>query len=239
MAAALFIEQESQAAKRTTELESYAFRSVKSGKGRRGRLHEGRYQKEQPLWLKTGSIEAFKKGGVVVAKEGEEYKKVEKAKKGAKKDASPAIAFFDVKLPHEQFEGIEKTFEKVEKAAEKDKDCTVWSGMLTAEGARGVASTGSKAEAKANLTYTGTAKVWINAQGMIVRYEASIDVKVRAGTEQGALATRRPPRSAPPRSSCPKRQKRRSKGSLRETVTGYGCLAPPECSLMWASIALA
>jgi hypothetical protein len=181
MAAALLLQNEelAQAGKKTTELESYTFKvDVKAGKGKKGApSYEGRYLKDQPLWLKTGSTEAFKKGGVVVAKDGEDYKKVEKAKKGAKKDASPAIAFFDVKLPHEQFEGIEKTFEKVEKAPEKDKECTVWSGTLTAEGARGVASTGSKAEAKANLTYTGTAKVWINAQGMIVRFEASIDVK--------------------------------------------------------------
>lgn len=181
MAAALFLQNEelAQAGKKTTELESYAFKiDVKAGKGKKGApSYEGRYEKDQPLWLKTGTTEGFKKGSVVVAKDGEDYKKVEKAKKGAKKDASPALAFYDVKLPHEQFEGLEKSFEKVERAEEKDKDCTVWSGTLTPEGARAVAATGSKAEAKANLNYTGTAKVWINAQGLIVRYEASVDVK--------------------------------------------------------------
>jgi hypothetical protein len=172
-------EELAQAAKKTSELESYAFKvEVKAGKGKKGSSTlEGRYEKEQPLWLKEGTTEGFKKGGLVVAKDGDDYKKVEKPKKGAKKDASPAVAFFDVRLPHEQFEGLDKSFEKVEKAAEKDRDCTVWSGPLTGEGARAIASTGSKAEAKANLNYTGTAKVWINAQGVIVRFEASIDVK--------------------------------------------------------------
>ena len=179
---ALQNEEIAQAAKKAAEMESYSFKvDVKAGKGKKGPpSYEGKYQKDQPLALKTGTTEGFKKGAVVVAKEGEEYKKVEKPKKGAKKDASPAslaLAFFDVKLPHEIFEGLEKSFEKIEKAAEKDKDCAVWSGPLTAEGARGIASTGAKSEAKANLTYTGTAKVWINAQGFIVRFEASVDVK--------------------------------------------------------------
>ena len=181
MAAAFCLQNEelAQAAKKTTELESYSFKvDVKAGKGKKGApSYEGKYQKDQPLALKSGTTEAFKKGAIVVAKEGEEYKKVEKPKKGEKKTASPALAFFDVKLPHEMLEGLEKSFEKVEKAAEKDKDCSVWSGPLTAEGARGIASTGAKSEAKANLTYTGTAKVWINAQGVIVRFEASVDVK--------------------------------------------------------------
>jgi hypothetical protein len=178
-ALALQNEELAQAAKKATEMESYSFKvDVKAGKGKKGApSYEGKYQKDQPIALKTGTTEGFKKGAVVVAKEGEEYKKVEKPKKGAKKDASPALAFYDVKLPHELLEGLEKSFEKVEKAAEKDKDCTVWSGPLTAEGSRAVASTGAKGEAKANLTYTGTAKVWINAQGAIVRYEASVDVK--------------------------------------------------------------
>jgi hypothetical protein len=179
---ALQTEDLAAAAKKASEMESYTFKiEAKAGKGKHeAPSFEGRYQKDQPLALKSGPTEGFKKAGVVVAKEGEEFKRVEKRKKGdkgAKKDASPALAFFDVKLPHEDFEGLEKRFEKVEKAAEKENDCAVWSGALTPEAARGFGSSGSKGEAKANLTYSGTCKVWINGQGAIVKLEASVDVK--------------------------------------------------------------
>jgi hypothetical protein len=184
LAAALALQNEefAQAAKKAAELESYAFRVEE--KGAKGKKEtpalEGRFQKDQPLSLKAGSTEGFKKAGVVVAKEGEEFKKVERQKKGQKKDASPALAFYDVKLPHEQFEGFEKSFQKIEKAADKDGECSVWTGTLTPEAARGFASSGSKADAKANLTYAGTCKVWVNAQGVIAKIEASVDVKGQA-----------------------------------------------------------
>src|SRR4029079_10017278 len=92
---------------------------------------EGRFQKDQPTALKTGSTEGFRKGAAIVYKEGEEWKKLEKPQKGEKKEQPAAAALSGVKLPHEELENFEKSFEKVEKAAEKDKDCTVWSGTLT------------------------------------------------------------------------------------------------------------
>ena len=105
----------------------------------------------------------------------EAWKKLEKAEKGEKKPA--AAAFSSVKFPHEELEGFEKNFEKVEKAAEKDKDCTVWSGPLTPTAARGLVTTGNKAEAKNTATYTGTAKVWVNDKGLIVRFEVRAHMK--------------------------------------------------------------
>jgi|SRR5882672_1284263 len=182
MAAVLALQSEelTDAAKKTATLESYTFKTeLKAGKGGKSGpgVIEGRYQKDQPMALKAGGAEGFKKAGAVVYKDGEEWKRLEKAAKGEKKSQPAAAAFAAVKFPHEEFEGFEKNFEKVEKAAEKDKDCTVWSGPLTATAARGLVSTGSKAEAKSQATYTGTGKVWINDKGVIVRFEASVHMK--------------------------------------------------------------
>lgn len=181
MAAVLALQSDelADAAKKTAALDNYAFKSeLKAGKGKHqdGPI-EGRYQKDQPLALKSGGAEGFKKAGIVVYKEGEEWKKLEKAAKGEKKQHPAATAFAAVKFPHEEFEGFEKNFEKVEKAAEKDKDCTVWSGPLTATAAHGLVSTGSKAEGKSQATYTGTAKVWVNDKGLIVKFEVTAHMK--------------------------------------------------------------
>ena len=176
-----------EAAKKSAALESYAFKvEAKSGKGKHqpGAI-EGRYQKDQPLALKTDGAEGFKKAGAIVYKDGEEWKRLEKAQKGEKKQQPAAAAFSSVKFPHEELEGFEKNFEKVEKAADKDKDCVVWSGTLTPSAAHALVSTGAKAEGKSNATYTGTAKVWIDAQGLIVRYEISAHMK--GETKKGPL----------------------------------------------------
>jgi hypothetical protein len=181
MAAVLALQSDelAEAAKKTAALENYGFKS--ESKGAKGKNQpapiEGRYQKDQPLSLKSGSAEGFKKAGLIVYKEGEEWKKLEKPAKGEKKTQPAAAVFAAVKFPHEEIENFEKNFEKVEKAAEKDKDCTVWTGPLTASAAHTLVSTGSKAEGKSQATYTGTAKVWVNDKGLIVKYEVLAHMK--------------------------------------------------------------
>lgn len=178
LALALQSDELGQAVKKATEMESYAFKiDVQPGKGKKPPLVEGKYQKDQPMALKSGSTEGFKKAAVVVVKDGEDYKRVDKPKKAGKKGANPGVSFYDVKMPHEELEGLDKGFDKVEKAAEKDGDCTVWSGTLLPESARKFGSTGSKAEVKGNYTYSGTAKVWINAQGVLSKYSYSLEIK--------------------------------------------------------------
>ena len=170
---ALQADELAEAARKTAALENYSFKEeskASKGKHQTGPV-DGRYQKDQPVALKSGAAEGFRKGGAIVYKSGEEWKRVEKPAKGEKKNQPAAADFSQVKLPHEELEGFEKNFEKVEKAAEKDKDCTLWSGTLTPTAARGLVSAGGKADAKNNATYSGTAKVWVNAEGFIVRYE--------------------------------------------------------------------
>src|SRR5262245_45833306 len=166
---ALQADELAEAAKKSAALENYSFKT--ESKASRGKHQpgatEGRFQKDQPLALKSASAEGFRKGGVTVYKEGEEWKRLQKPEKGEKKSQPAAAEFAGVKLPHDELEG----FEKVEKAAEKDKECTVWSGPLTPTAARILVTTGGKSDAKNTATYSGTGKVWVNAEGFIVRYE--------------------------------------------------------------------
>src|SRR5262245_54984089 len=184
---ALQNEELAEASKKAAGMENYTFIvDAKAGKGKNqpGAV-EGRFQKDQPVALKTGSTEGFRKGGAVVYKEGEEWKKLEKPAKGEKKQQPAAAEFSLIKLPHEELEGFEKSFEKVEKAAEKDKGCTVWSGALTPAAARVLVTTGGKSDAKNAATYSGTAKVWVNAEGLIIRYE--VVSLMKGENKKGAL----------------------------------------------------
>jgi hypothetical protein len=63
----------------------------------------------------------------------------------------------------------------------------VWSGTLTPTAARVLVSTGGKKEGKVQATYAGTAKVWVNDKGIIVRYEVVSHVK--AETKKGPTET--------------------------------------------------
>jgi hypothetical protein len=176
---ALQSDELADAVKKTAALENYTFKceTKTGGKKTQPAPVEGHYQKDQPTALKSGAAEGFRKAGLIVYKEGDDWKKLEKPAKGEKKQQTGAAAFSGFKIPHEEIEGFEKCFEKVQKAPEKDKDCVLWSGDLTPGSARGLVSTGSKAEAKSQSTYTGTAKVWINDKGLVVRVEITCHVK--------------------------------------------------------------
>ncbi len=178
-ALALQSEELAAAAKKASEMPSYTFKiDVKTdGKGLHPPNVEGRFEKDRPQSLKVNGSDTFRKAGLVVVKDGEAWKRLEKPAKGDKpaKGALSIQTFGGIKLPHEELADFEKAFEKIEKAA--DGELSVYSGALTPEGARSAASTGSKAEGKSTLNYTGTARVWVNKDGVLVKYEIAVKAK--------------------------------------------------------------
>lgn len=177
---ALQSEELAAAAKKASEMPSYAFKieTKSDGKGA-NKLPgvEGRYEKDKAQALKVNGTDTFRKAGLVVVKDGEGWKRLEKPAKGEKpaRGTLTIQSFGGIKLPHEELADFEKSFEKVEKAEEGE--LSVYSGVLTPQGARTAASTGSKAEGKATLTHSGTAKVWVNKDGVIVKYEIAVKAK--------------------------------------------------------------
>jgi hypothetical protein len=167
-------EEVAAAAKKAAEITRYSFKvtaPAARGKGAAGTV-EGKFEKDQPVSLKSGALEAFRKGGLVVYKEGEEWKRAER-KKG-EKGPDPTVALQAVKLPHEELEAFDKYFQTVAKAEAKENDCAVFSGPLTETAAASLGSTGNKQAGKLNLKFAGTGKVWVNADGRIVKYEVDI-----------------------------------------------------------------
>jgi hypothetical protein len=172
-------EELSNATKKASEMTRYAFKvDVKADGRARGVAPlavEGIYEKDQPVYFKAQGKDACRQTGALVVKEGDSWKRLERKKREKRdRDQRALLSLGEVKLPHEEIAEFEKKLEKVEKAA--DGEMTLYSGALTPDGARSLVSTGGKAEGKGrlNLSYTGSAKVWLDKDGHIVKYEVSI-----------------------------------------------------------------
>jgi len=173
-------EELSAATKKASDMPSYTFKIDTKGDGKGVKAApavEGRYEKDKAQSLKINGTDTFRKAGLVVVKDGEAWKRLEKPPKGEKpaRGSLTIQSFGGIKLPHEELADFEKAFEKIEKTA--DGELVLYSGALTPEGARTAGSTGSKAEGKSTLTYSGAGKVWVNKDGVIVKYEIAVKAK--------------------------------------------------------------
>jgi hypothetical protein len=169
-----------KAATKAAGMSKYAFKLTVKSEGGQGRglpPADVKVDKDLAAEIKAGDTTVYKKGETLVVKEGEEWKKYERVKgaKGDRKNPSPAVILEAVKLPHEEIAEFEKKFKEAKKADEKDNGCTVFSGELTEQGASSLGNAGGKG--KAQMSFTGTAKVWVNADGLVVKYSADLTGK--------------------------------------------------------------
>jgi hypothetical protein len=169
-----------KALQKAAALERYAFQiEEKPGKGA-GAAVEGAYQKGQPLSLKADKIEFFKAGDVLIYKQGDAWKR---SKRGVEPD--PLIVLGAVakvnaaRLPHEELAALGKLLEKAKKADRTEDGNTVYAGDLSEEAAKKLAPTESQGVARG-----GTAKVWVNGDGAVVKYALSIRLKGRQGNAE-------------------------------------------------------
>jgi hypothetical protein len=169
----------SNALQKAAALERYAFQTDdKPGKGAGG--VEGAYQKGQPLSLKADKIDFFKAGDVLVYKHGDAWTR---SKRGTESDpliVLGAVAKVNaVRLPHEELAELGKLLRGATKSDRMEDGCTVYVGDLTEEGAKKLAPTASQGVAKG-----GTARVFVNGDGAVVKYTLSIRLKGRQGNAE-------------------------------------------------------
>jgi hypothetical protein len=134
--------------------------------------------------IKAGENTAYKKGDVLVYKEGESWKKYERqqggGQQGQNKQQAALRALQGLKLPHEVLAEFGKKLKEVKKAEAKENDCTVFSGELTDEAAKELGALGGRGGGggqAGGLTYAGSGKFWVNADGTIVKFEILINAK--------------------------------------------------------------
>lgn len=135
---------------------------------------------DAPIHLKAGEIEAFRKGDVLAVKDGETWKRAERPERGQEPDRRAMAAFRlrGVRAPHEVLKELKSSaFKEVKR--EDGEGGKVFSGELTEEaikalrpqGRRGGGGGGDRPAPKT----TGKAKIWMNGDGAITKYEVNIE----------------------------------------------------------------
>ena len=139
---------------------------------------------DAPIHLKSGEIEAYRKGDVLAAKEGETWKRVERPERGQGGGERPdrkAMAvqrLRGVRAPHEVLKELKSSaFKEVKR--EDTEGSRVFSGDLTEEalkalrpaGRRGGGGGGDRPQPKS----TGTAKIWVNGDGAVTKFEVHVE----------------------------------------------------------------
>ena len=165
-----------------SQADSYAFALQEGGDG----AVEGKYQKDRPPSFTADRIDFFKKGDALVYQQGGTW---QKAKTGTQSDplailgASAKVR--GARLPHEELADLAKHLQNVKKVEEKKH--AVYSAELTERGARALAKPADREVARG-----GTAKLWVDGQGRLTRYEITVRLKGRRGNaDVDGEATRR------------------------------------------------
>jgi len=134
-------------------------------------------QPDSPWQLKAGDLEAFKKGETLAVKEGGAWKKLGRGSK-------PAQALGMVRGPHEVVKDLtSESFKEVKREDSEGGRC--FTGELTLVAIRQLAR-GDRSLPKP----TGTAKVWVNGEGAVTKYEIHIESKTKSADGQEVAVKR-------------------------------------------------
>jgi hypothetical protein len=173
------------------------------GGGDRNQPVELQVKPDAPVHLKRGDVEAFRKGEVLVAKEGDAWKRVERPEgggqggEGGRRRGNPALMLRGVQAPHEVLKNLKSSAFKEVKREDGDGG-RVFSGELTEEGLKALRPGGGRrggggggGQDRPAPKATGTAKVWVNGDGVITKYEVHVETtfKNRDGEDQTTKMT--------------------------------------------------
>ncbi|MBI2804692.1 MAG: hypothetical protein HYX68_06870 [Planctomycetes bacterium] len=146
---------------------------------------EGRYQKGRPIAFNADRIDFFRKGKILVYQQGAAW---QRTRTGTLSDPLriliPSAKVRAARLPHEDLVIVSKVLKKT--TNEKVKGHFVVRGDFGADTAKQLARTEDR-----DLARGGTAKLWLDARGRLVRYEIAIRVQgVRGNAEVDGVMTR-------------------------------------------------
>jgi hypothetical protein len=173
---------------RTRHADRYAFKietSVLESTSASNTVAEGRYQKDQPAYLKSGEVEVYRKGESLAMLKKDGWKKVE-ARDGNRRTrgAFTAAGLRGLRLPHEELVGIEKRCSAFRKLDAKEGDQDVYMADLTADAARELYE--SHTDRKAEAPPTGTGRFWITPAGEVAMVELIVRTKAKGKSSRDA-----------------------------------------------------
>jgi hypothetical protein len=163
-----------RALRAASRADSYAFAVEESPGG----AVEGTYQKGRPVSFRAGRIAFFRQGDALVYRQADTWRR---SKTGTESDPlavlGAAAQVRGTRLPHEELAGLAKHLRGVTRSAEGGQG--VYSADLTEEGAKALARPADRGVARG-----GTAKLWVDGQGRLVRYDVVIQLKGRRGNAE-------------------------------------------------------
>ena len=168
-----------KAVKKTTAVKSYTFTiTTQPGQGARNGV-EGKYQKGQPVFFRADRIAFYKKGAALAYEQGGQW---HKSKTGIQSDPLLILAAVakvrKARLPHEELATLAKSLKGVKKA-KGESGSTVYTGGLTDAGVKKLAPSEF-----VNVAKSGTAKLWVNAKGLVVKYTIAVELEGRQGNAE-------------------------------------------------------
>ena len=176
------------------------------GGGDRGAMPpvEMRVKADAPTHLKSGDVEVYRKGDVLAVKDGDAWKRLdppERGQGGGGRGERPdrrlmaAQMLRNVKAPHEILKDLKSgSFKEVKREDAEKGRC--YSGDLTAEAVKSFAQRprrgggGGGGNDRPEPVSTGTAKVWINGDGTVTKYEIHIETKMKNRNDEDVTAKR-------------------------------------------------
>lgn len=172
-----------KASKKATEMKSYTFKATIEVDGSPMPMDpielNGTHNNDAATHV-SGSImgqdfEAYKKGEKLVTK-GQDGEWTSGG--GGGRGMGGGMMARAIKTPHEELKDLETKFKEIKKADAKElvgeTDCTVYSGDLTDEAAKDMMPMGRGMGGMGNAEITGKGKVWVNPDGVIVKYQFDI-----------------------------------------------------------------
>jgi hypothetical protein len=172
---------------KTRTADRYAFKveiSHQGGDGGQTASVEGRFQKEQPVWMKSGELEAFRKGDqMVVLRKGEWKPENRDTDRRRVRGVFNVGALRSLRLPHEELAGLEKRFTGFRKLESKEGDQDVYVADLTETA--GKAFIAEHSERREEGTLEGTGRFWVMPEGRISMVEIIARIKKSKGKDSG------------------------------------------------------
>ena len=140
---------------------------------------EGRFQKDQPAWMKSGELEVYRKGEALVHLRKGIWTTipVKDSDRRRTRDSVAPATLRTLRLPHEELAGLEKRFTEIKKLDAKEGDQTVYVGELTEDAAKAFAD--ANTERKLEGAPAGTGRFWVTPSGELAMVELIVRVKAK------------------------------------------------------------
>jgi len=167
----------------------YAFKiesSIQNGENANTSVVEGRFEKDRPVWMKSGETEVYRRGEHLALLRNGDWKRLEvRGVEQRRRGQFSAAALRALRLPHEEMGGLLKQFKEIKKLDTKEGDQTVFLGEMTDAAAKAHLDANASFDKRPDGPLAGTGRFWVTASGELSMVEIIVRIKAKKGREHG------------------------------------------------------